>query len=1019
MRETRSLWNRWEEAFLELFKESPYVGPRPQTQNDVGMLVGRDAEIKRVARAVLDRQLVIIDGYSGTGKSSLLANGVFARLKTFGFTVFPISSWGGLKQAAVSDIDVFISREIKVELKEEEKSICRALDKQYGESAVLVLDQFEEMLREQEQPLRSAMAEWIVSSINQYRIHIVISLRTDSIHRLEPLLRGVRPFSQERVHIEELTLESDIRSIITQTQSKYSSEMVIRPKAADQLWKLWSDENNNPPPLLCLQACLFALFFRAQDDTVSSATTSPSRMRDRDIVPIGVKHIDDLKKDHKRFAAGQNFFFYALRDAVRARITQAERAAREADWDKYLVEGTCELVKRMAPLLSSGDHRVPISFSELAYRVLDDELRVLQGALLEKKGGNHERAKAATREDQYKLVAKIFKSVRAGRVRSSRQGSREAVPRDVTAGPMMGKTAKESLQRELERVVFAVKWLIDLKLLREDNSGILLLIHDGAGAALNAWANAANVNPLSATRRLTGSRGERFNWGDNPLQGEEGKKEDPDFLINLNWRECRITASIRHVVFVNCDFTASKFDNCTLEGVTFINCILDDANFEKCRIVGEARLRLPRENKNNKEGVIQLAPSFMVEAPSEAKNFARYLKPQKGEVFFSDMAGEPASLVDNVPIGFQGEMLAKFVAPQNLNLRADHGALDQINRDVPPVEGGVAIVGGRICFLTLYQCYSDEVKEDKGALAFHRVAGGGLDIVDFSGTINICDAAVRGISVSADTKAQNEPVLLKVRDSLVVNTCFSQSLNGSAIFDNCIVFALLNANKMSGSGGKGQDFTVILSDCRYQFIANAEVKNNSKEDSTILPPDKDFFRRPYFKHVNGTDSVCTLQDQELLALMLEAMDFRSRPEEWDRRQRQLCPGRNARSLLRKVEISGETSSPRGREWLKQAECEYKTALSRLAKSKTCSAQYKRAELTLRGEAALVGYLLLDNSFEQAVPKSKTPFLEETERIKTVAEQEGQDFEDIKQRADVNIEVMKNGAFLGWKIYEPM
>lgn len=841
-----AMWESWRDALGEYKSMCPYVGPRPQGEDDQDMLIGRESELVRLARAVLDRQVVVVDGYSGSGKTSLIDNGLIAQLKRQGFAVFRNNNWAGLEERnEVSDIDDFIAAAIG--LRDEAgalksgRGLCGYLDETYGHGAVLVLDQFEEALRQEDGGKDALIGKWISTSTYSHRTHLVISLRTDSIHRLQPLLRGLRPYSSDRIRIEDLCEEKDIKSLFSTARKTCRYRAVFTNDARDGLWDLWREKR---PSLLNTQACLFALFFRALKDASDRTVT------------IDSTHLAAFKNEAD--GKQQPFFSYALREAIGFKVAHARDAAKGM-LDDYLVVGALEAVKRIAPLLSSGDHKVPIRGADLVFRVLDDELRVMATAL---ETENPTEGKPLPRRTfQATLLASMLRQSSPGGPKD-----KKAAARDVTSGPMMGQAATDALRHEVNRVAFAIEWLRETALLRGDKEGILQLIHDKVGAALNDWADAAERDPSAAIRRLTGARGERFDWGDKPLEGMKGA---PLILVNLNWRECRIQATVRHVIFLNCDFTASKFESCTFEGVIFLNCVLDDANFEHCIIEGSASLELPdRPMVAGKKGVISIPPSFKVYAPDEVKNFVPYLHPgiEVGH-FFSDTVGQPALPGDDAPGDFRGELLASFT-PSPMKAF-----------EVSPMDGGLAIVGGRVCFLTIFRCTA--TRRDVASLVLHHVAGNGLDLVEHEGIVAIRGAAIRGISVSRDGDASSKRVCLEVDKSIAVNLCFSQGLDGKASFSNSTVMMLINANGQKEEGDSQRGFEVQLVNCRSQFIVNADMNDDSIEISKLSPSDN----ARYFIPVPGTHSRFTVDHLDEFARTLEGMDFRSRPDVWNMKLR--------------------------------------------------------------------------------------------------------------------------------------
>lgn len=97
----------------------------------------------------------------------------------------------------------------------------------------------------------------------------------------------------------------------------------------------------------------------------------------------------------------------------------------------------------------------------------------------------------------------------------------------------------------------------------------------------------------------------------------------------------------------------------------------------------------------------------------------------------------------------------------------------------------------------------------------------------------------------------------------------------------------------------------------------------------------------------------------------------------------------------------------GMERLKEAEAE-----CYLARDYVRSA---RGTLKVRGDLALVHYLLLADKSAEEIAEAKTPFLEETRKVRDAAT--AADYRDVVSWASPNVEVMERGEFVGWVPYE--
>ena len=906
------------------------------------MLIGREQDLAEISRKVLDFPLVVLDGLSGSGKSSLLQNGLVERLGNKGFQVFVSREWQPLDSldgaADEYELDTLIEKyiakcilvtnqrakpqiktpdDVPLEELQETGGLCDLLDDQYGSSAILILDQFEELLRQpREDKARRAQSivEWIVRHGHRHKAHIVLSLRTDSLHLLNPLLRGIRPFRKDAYTVEELKERECIREVVRRyrcwsddpVQTKEKVEILDKnDPVVTRLMELWDTHH---PKLLNLQATLYTLYFRARDRGRDGLTPLCGTGAEGDAggVRLDEDAVASLVEDAEKHG-DLDPFTLGLREAIRVKIEHAEQAARqpELDLDPYLVWGAQETVRRIAPILSSGDFKVPVRDTEVAKRVLGRESRILKTTIVEELGWN-QRDDSAEKD----VIATLFDSLRDRDILTTRFETVDlpanyvvqidaASRTQVTAGPMMLTSATATMFEETRRVAFAIEWLIATGIVRKDADGTLLLVHDGAGGALTDWARADDVEPNQALHRLTGSRGEHFDWRGHWIGSEpESDDEQVTVLANVNWRDCRITAGFRRVVFVNCDFRGSQFVECTFDGATFVNCILDDANFEYCTVSGKTELT-PIDPEKNKDGQVRLAPSFTLEAPrGDVAAFDPYLERAESEggvhQFFSDTSGAPAR-PGTLPPDFQGRYLAHFMLD-------GEPSTSQLPAMVMPAKGGVAMFGGRLCFLTLYKCRS----ENGGSFALHHVSGDGLYVVEQDGVdIDVNGGVIRGVSVSRDTEsssasdtpAVSRPIQLGFRNSFVQNVYFADGLDGLAAFTNCVVLMLVNANQRPEDAGS-EGFSATLDDCRYQCVINVDLvgEEGSAEDSTAdtrdVNDDTRYFTRVADPEIPGEESRYRIVHHDVIASNLSAMDYRFRPEAFEHNKRERMAGQN-------------------------------------------------------------------------------------------------------------------------------
>ena len=717
-----------------------------------------------------------------------------------------------------------------------------------------MFDQFEELLRQHRADARKLMS-WVRSVADTYDFRIILSLRSDAQHLLDPLLKGFPAYTVDRLTVTSFTDDQHVKNIIESRRPLPDlPEVEVTNTVTNAILAAW--RNSESPRLLGLQALLSALYFAARDD--------PRHPEQARVV------IDDVTL---REVAGSapDLFEAGMFSFVTRALEQAEQAAVDCGIDSYLRYGAKELVSRTTQYLWSGGFKVPAVEQELAERILAPELRLLAS-----------RDRSAT-AGLGNLVTSMLDSddllnfgVEEARGADTATSSRN----DVTAGPLLGRSSASAVVEEARRAAFAIAWLTATGIAKRTGARMhdrkVTLVHDGSGVALEDWARLNRGGIDYDAHRLTAARGEHLDFTSDPRIDEIGwLLDDPPMvrrvLPNLNWRDCRITARFTDVVFLNCDFSGARFEGCRLEAVTFVNCLLDDANFETCEIIGLPGV-VPAKRQEHDASKVRIAPSFVVPVEAEmADAFCAYspggtVADGTTKTFFSNVVGSP-TLPGAAPEGHCGEVIP-----------------------LPIAQGGVAFVGGRISFLTFHSCGSPlgEDGRSEGAIEFYYAGGGGLDIVEPSGTsVVLYDCAVRGISVTRDQQEQSGAsasesgrVTFRANDSFLVYVYFSGALRGEAAFRSSVLWGVVNASGALASGEPSLSMTV--GGCRHQFIVNADsIDADSIEDSEAmkLPP-------PYFVQRPGDVSVFDARDTSALAEQLDFMDFRRESEVRELRQRQ-------------------------------------------------------------------------------------------------------------------------------------
>jgi hypothetical protein len=798
---------------------------------DDELLIGRGRDRERFVHEVLTHQLVILHGESGVGKSSLLNVGLIGDLKERGFQPIVCRNW--TREATSPDHpEDFVAGKVAAELRSlgiavdeaTPHSMIEELNEEYGELAVLVLDQFEELIRHQRLFFRQVL-DWIIQLNRNYNIHVVITLRSEYVHRLKALNSKIRPFSMSTFELEALTAPEDIRDIIasgnpSQEGSSASAGtgeeaeipdvdtgavgLAISRQAIDLLLDEWRDVQQNEfrsvdVGLLHLQGALYALHARARPDTIST------------------EHI--MQMIAAATQRRQDVFTLGLSESVARKLDLCEEACRSDDpasgLDEFLMVGTREAVLRTVAHLSSGGFKLDREAWDLAELTLERELEILNDVSIEATERAFRMLYGLTATDDpsdaYDLLS-VPRSVVAAAAgmhpptdtsENSALGELgiaappwEVDPEALSAGPMFGFPPHEVVIEELRRFAFALEWLTTSSLIRqispEADCTMLSLIHDGFGDALENWGDSEDNGPAEALALLTGAQGETFEWiRANPEEywpQFDGAQQNR-VIVNLRWRACWVTARFRHVVFANCDFRGTRFEKCHFEGVVFVNCLVDGATFGDCDIIGP--VSEPSTAYDN-EGV----PSFALTGLDASTRAA--LSQYRGEDFSCE---ELYSVTSGIAV---------------TNRPGTHTTL----LEWTPQRGGLTMYGGRLSSLMLL---SGRFR-DGGELALRHTAGSSLDITEQGAAkIQIFGSSIRGLSISrrvGEIVEQDGDIELTVKGSVLANTWFDDGLTGTAFFEDSVVWQLLNVSDRDR-------FRVILDDCTRYGAVNIEVTSNA------------------------------------------------------------------------------------------------------------------------------------------------------------------------------------------------
>jgi hypothetical protein len=819
----------WVDDFEAREDRCPWPGPRPYRTADRGLLVGREDDIKAFRHAIEGQNLVFLAGRSGVGKSSLTNAAFVPDLRAAGHTVAVCDNWDDLQEDAVGYIANEVVRQIREALPDfagPSREIFDVLARLVSEgevSFILVLDQFEELIRYS--PKLAAEIEAFVLRLNKYsELRVVISFRSEFLDRVKRLEQGARGFSTTTY-------------LLGDVDGRYAGELMSRAKLADgtpameeaaielvlKEWERARAETAGFSELdpfgkigfLHLQALLYTLYYRAEEAAEGASQAT-----------VTLDTVETFLALAPTPSPASDFFRRGVNQAI---VTKIKGCVAAADGvDRFLLEGAKAAIAGAAQHLSSGGYKIAQDAIALADVSMRDAFHALENGIRASGAGTEQGSDGMLpRPRRTHLLHRLLtvSSIRrvdrsdSGAVTSASEyrsldlyassttqiataldedrgsdpieeaGERSwsdrlhadappwvADPKDVTNGPMMGRSPVATLIEESRRYAIGMRWLQAASLVRLTKTPgervMVSLIHDGFGPALIEWAESERRSPVADLHALTRPTGGDFSWEDpDSSKFTEGAAEKPLIFTNLRWRGAWVFANFRHCVFVNCDFRGTYFFRTVFESAHFVNCQLDGAIFDGCHIVG------PVEPLTTEDNWYPTSPWFRLEADEELlRSLLRYQEsPFDGaKRLLSREPGHPA--VPEAP-GFQAP---DGVPTLDVQLES---------------EGGMLIYGGRLSAMVMRGTRFDR----NGTISFRHVAGTGLDIVGSAGgRYEIFGSAIRHATLTADPLAKPADrelsIMLRSVHSRLAQSWVGRGIKGEWEMENCMVTQAFNAS---------------------------------------------------------------------------------------------------------------------------------------------------------------------------------------------------------------------------------
>jgi len=819
------------------------------------LLCGRNDDKTRFRQAVEQHRLVFLSGKSGVGKSSLLDRGLIPQLTKVGFKVATCSKWSGV--ADEPDAAEMLAAMVRSALVgqitglPEDQSIFRKLHEVYGARAVIILDQFEEMLRSASEEFKSKLFELISFLNHESPMRIVISMRSEFLHELRLLEIATKPFTVTHFYLDDIRPEYAEEVVNAGNIGTADAVKSTEAKSIAALWQLALTAHRTGRGvqrvgLLHLQALLYALHAVAEEGKITQT-----------VLEDFVEKFSGTEGDDAERAAA--VFDQAMQSCVNFKLKRCSEAAEDVGIDKWLIEGASDVLARLVPHLASDvSSGVGYKNSYDAFQLMEmtlgtDLQRLLRGIdrCRGERGG--EKDGAPTAEQVRSLFDVIVAPVtvvpgtsandeeldgrgshagwHVGDLFSGRdslaeradnaceiEGAAGWVERlhpdahplavdetEVTSSLMMGMAPASVLIEELRRYAFAIEWLQRISLVRLNRPGtdsvVVSLIHDSFGVALKLWSEEKLKSSFAPLRSLVAPAAGFFEWHpeeDKHFPAEldgDGDAEGARLLVNLRWRSAFIRARFRNVIFANCDVRGAFFDACEFEGVVFVNCLLEGLMFSDCVVIGTPAP--PR-------GTANAATKFVI--PRSERT--------------ADLLGKYRSgpIAGGVVLSSEPELPA-IVATEDPDVRTIEGQA-----------GGLVIQGGRIASLVIRNCafkadWKTSGCDGSGVFSIRDTAGSGLDVVEHNerGNYEIIGSQLRHLSFTSphDKEGGGDILTATADDSRLYDVWFGGDLQGSfTVTDSVIVSAWNGSPSMKAKLVQEEDG----GGCTYHALVGFELE---------------------------------------------------------------------------------------------------------------------------------------------------------------------------------------------------
>jgi len=218
----------------KLIKNSPYRGLSPFENNelDSNLFFGRDQLILRLMQKLTNRNLVLLLGASGSGKSSIIKAGLIPQLREnlgarFSEIIFKPDRDPFLSLFAALSLKIGDQEKAKIALSGKPEALTKFIRlKKTEEYWLIYIDQFEELFTSSEEDKRDSFIQGLrrlyrfLNRSKSLSVKIIMTMRADFLDRFDPF-PSLGEITQGNIELITTMYDNDIREAIEQPAAKH------------------------------------------------------------------------------------------------------------------------------------------------------------------------------------------------------------------------------------------------------------------------------------------------------------------------------------------------------------------------------------------------------------------------------------------------------------------------------------------------------------------------------------------------------------------------------------------------------------------------------------------------------------------------------------------------------------------------------------------------------------------------------------------------------------------------------